>query len=267
MGDPNTAHDAEQDDSLEQALPEAPAAEPITAAPSPEAPAPEAPAAEPLAAAPSPELADAEVMLADLSAEPDYPPPGSVPLPPPPVSLRVYAPPVVEEIAPTSGSLIGGTKITISGANLFRATIVRVGGVIAQTIGANEPRELRVLAPESAQAGEVDVTIENPYVAPAVMAKAFRYEPLAAPRITSVAPDHVATKGGTEITVNGEHFVKTTVVLLDGKPIEGARFVGPTAIDVKVPPGEDGHMVDVSVKNPDGQTAIARRAFVHDKRY
>jgi len=252
MGDPHTAHEGEQDDSLEQALPERTS----------EALAP--PAVNPSEDAAS---ADAPILVAELSAEPDYPPPGSVPIPPPPVSLRVYPSPVVEEITPASGPIIGGTKITITGASLFRLTIVRVGGVIAQTVGASEPRELRVLSPETEHAGEVDVTIENPYVAPLVLAKAFRYERLAAPRITSVAPDHVATKGGTEITVNGEHFVKTTSVLLDGKPVEGARLVSASAIDVKVPPGEDGKMVDVSVKNPDGQSATARRAFVYDKRF
>ena len=38
-------------------------------------------------------------------------------------------------------------------------------------------------------------------VPPTVLPKAFRYEALAAPRIVSVAPERVATKGGTEITV------------------------------------------------------------------
>jgi len=203
----------------------------------------------------------------ELAEEPDYPPPNSVPRPQPPSSLRVYPPPRVDEITPANGSVLGETKLTLVGANLFRASIVRVGGIIAQTVGADEPRELRVLTPPGERAGEVDVTVENPHVAPAVVAKGFRYTALAAPRIVSVAPDHVKTKGGTELTVMGENFVKSTVVLFDGKPVTSARFVGATTIDVTAPPGEHGKLVDVSVRNPDGETAVARRAFMYDERF
>ena len=100
-----------------------------------------------------------------------------------------------------------------------------------------------------------------------MLPKAFRYEALAAPRIVSVAPERVATKGGTEITVAGEGFLPTTAVLVDGKAVEAVRFVSAKALDLKAPPGDDGRMVDVAVKNPDGQTAVSRRAFVYDKRF
>lgn len=198
--------------------------------------------------------------------EPDYPPPNSVPRPPPPVSLRVYPPPSVDDVGPAHGPVIGDTKVTLSGKNLFRVTIVRVGGLIAQTIGADEPRELRVLTPPVERPGEVDITIENPFVPPVTLHRAFRYEKLAAPKIETVAPERVATKGG-ELSILGEGFVKGATVLLDGKPAVSVRVQSATAIDVKVPAGDDGRMVDVTVKNPDGQTVTVRRAFVHDRRF
>jgi hypothetical protein len=218
-------------------------------------------------ARPSGEPMEPPVPTVGLVPEPDYPPPESVPRPPPPISLKVYPPPAVHEITPARGPVLAETKVTLVGASLFRASIVRIGGLIAQTIGADEPRELRVLAPAAPRPGEVDVTIENPFVPPLVLPKAFRYEPLAAPRIGLVAPHQAATKGGTELTLTGEGFVKGTVVLLDGEPAVRARWLSATAIDVTLPPGEDGRMVDVSVKNPDGQTATVRRAFMYDKRY
>ncbi|MEZ4297155.1 MAG: IPT/TIG domain-containing protein [Polyangiaceae bacterium] len=227
---------------------------------------------EPLAQAEPPvaeELATQElpaVKVAELAPEPDYPPPDSVPRPPPPMALKVYGTPRVDELSVAHGSVLGDTKLTITGENLFRATIVRIGGVIAQTIGATEPRELRVLTPQSARAGEVDIALENPFAQPLVMPKAFRYDALLPPKIVSVAPDHVATKG-SEVTLTGESFVKATVVLFDGKPAASVRIVSATTIDVKVPPGDDGRMVDVSVKNPDGQVATVRRAFMYDRRY
>lgn len=199
--------------------------------------------------------------------EPDYPPPCSVPRPPPPISLRVYPRPVVDEITPARGSVLGDTKLTLVGSHLFRATIVRIGGIIARTIGADEPRELRVLTPDTDRPGPVDITVENPHAAPTELVKAFCYEALPAPRIVSVAPDHVATGGRTELTVTGENFVKATQVLFDGKPVESARFVDARTIDVTAPPGEHGQLVDVSVRNPDGATAVVRRAFLYDARF
>jgi len=56
-------------------------------------------------------------------------------------------------------------------------------------------------------------------------------------------------------------------VLLDGKPAEGAVFVSTTTIDATTPAGEDGRLVDVTVKNPDGQMSVVRRAFVYDRRF
>jgi hypothetical protein len=150
--------------------------------------------------------------------------------------------------------------------NLFRETIVRFAGVIAQTVGASEPRELRVLSPPLDKAGAVDITLENPREPMAVLAAAFRYVSLPAPKILSVAPNRVATKGGAELTIMGEAFVRGAVVLFDGKPAAAVSFVGPTTLDVKAPPGADGKLVDVTVKNPDGRTAVMQRAFMYDGR-
>ena len=216
---------------------------------------------------PPEEVAASPAVAVELAEEPDYPPPNSVPRPPPPVSLKVYGRPVVEEVTPSRGPVLGETKVTLVGSNLLRVSIVRIGGIIAQTVGADEPRELRVLTPGGSKPGDVDITVENPHAPPTVLAKAFHYEALPPPRIVSVAPDHVATRGRTELTVMGEGFVKGTVVLFDGKPVENARFVSATTIDVTAPPGDHGKLVDVSVKNPDGATAVVRRAFVYDERY
>lgn len=257
------AHDIpEQAAPAEEAAPAA-----ADAAPTPESPAPGDEEALATLELPAALGVSPEPPSIDLAPEPDYPPPDSVPRPPPPVALRSYPDPVVDDVAPAGGPAFFETKVKLTGKNLFRESIVRFGGVIAQTIGADEPRELRVLSPQGQRAGEVDISVENPFHPPFVLKRAFRYEPLAPPEIVSVAPDHVATRKPTEVTVMGKGFVKGSVVLLNGKPAEAARFVGPTTLDVTVPPSENGKLVDVSVKNPDGATATARRAFVHDDRF
>lgn len=173
----------------------------------------------------------------------------------------------VDEVEPGEGPVLGDTRLTLTGSGLFRYSIVRIDGLIAQTIGADEPRELRVLTPPRDRPGAVDVVVENPMAEPAVVKGGFRYLPLAAPSITAVAPDHVASRGGAEIAIEGRGFVKTTVVLLDGVPAASVRFVSSTSLEVKTPGGPHGKLVDVAVKNPDGQSDLVRRAFVYDDRY
>lgn len=202
-----------------------------------------------------------------LFADADLPPPESVPRPRAPESVRAYPPPRLDDIEPAEGSILGGTKLTLSGDGLFRLSIVRIDGVIAQTIGAREPSELRVLTPPRGKGGAVDVSVENPLGQQVVKVGGFRYTPLAAPKITVVAPDRVAAKGGAEISIEGTGFVSSTVVLLDGVAATTVRFVSSTSLEVKTPGGANGKLIDVQVKNPDGQTDQVRRAFVYDERY
>jgi hypothetical protein len=201
-----------------------------------------------------------------ISSIPLEPPPESVPRPrpvPPPTKLPA---PVIDEVEPASGYTIGGTKITLRGQNLFRESIVRIAGSIAGTVGAKEPREIQVTTPSRPAPGPVDVSVQNPGADLVVAEKAFHYESLPAPTIESVAPNHVAAKGGAEITVVGGGFVDGTVVLLDGVPA-AAKVVDAEHIDVTTPGGKDGTMIDVTVQNPDGKQAVEVRAFAYDVRY
>ena len=201
-----------------------------------------------------------------ISNIPLEPPPESVPRPrpvPPPTKLPA---PVIEDVEPASGFTNGGTKITLRGDNLFRESIVRIGGSIAATVGATEPRQIQVSTPPRPAPGAVDVSVQNPGADLVVVAKAFRYEALPAPTIESVAPNRVAAKGGGEITVVGSGFVEGAVVLLDGVPAE-SKLVDAEHIDVITPGGKDGTMIDVVVRNPDGKQVLEVRAFAYDARY
>ncbi|MBW2528584.1 MAG: IPT/TIG domain-containing protein [Deltaproteobacteria bacterium] len=239
-----------------------------------------APGSEEAGSSPDPELARDEAAeggssgdpavegaSGDASAgEPGPPPPASVPLPPPAYSPKISPTAEIADVMPGHGPTIGGTTVTIAGQHLFRESIVRFGGEIARTTGAREPLELKVEAPPANKPGPVDVTVQNPGAALAVLAGAFRYERLAPPQVSSVAPSRLASAGG-EISITGKGFVAGSVVLLGKDEAAGVRFVDETTLEVKVPAGESGRYVDVAVKNPDGQQDVARRAFVFDDRY
>ena len=216
---------------------------------------------------PAPEPPPPAVIMAPAGDAADLPPPASVPRPLPFVAPKVVPAAKVAEVEPDHGAVLAETKLTIRGERLFRESIVRIDGVLARTVGATEPREIRVLAPARMTAGVVDLTIQNPGSEPITLAKAFRYEPLPAPKITSVAPARGAVKGGTEISVLGQGFVKGAVVLFDGVEAAKTTYVDHTTVDARTPPGKSGQAIDVAVRNPDGQLVQARRAFLYDERY
>src|SRR5690606_11467383 len=110
------------------------------------------------ARAPAPVRADRDARDAHPAfvAGPQLPPPTAAP--PPYVPPRVAPPALVDEVSPAEGSLLGDTRITLTGEHLFRESIVRIDGQIARTIGATEPREIRVVSPPRKTAGLVDVS-------------------------------------------------------------------------------------------------------------
>ena len=72
--------------------------------------------------------------------------------------------------------------------------------------------------------------------------------------------------GGTELGIEGKNFAEGAVVLVGGVPAKTKRISG-SLLEAKTPEGDDGKLVDVAVKNPDGQQAIQKRAFQYDARY
>lgn len=236
-----------------------PGDEPPDAAGREAAPTTDEPAAKPEAL---PEVAPAAVLL----LVPELPPPASVPVPVRgPIPLLLPAPKVLE-LSPADGPVLGETRVTLRGEHLYRESIVRFGGLIAMTVGAIEPRELSVRTPPRDAPGAVDVSVQNYGSQLFVLADAFRYEALPAPKITGVAPRRGAVKGGTELSVSGENFVAGSVVLLDGAPL-ATKLVDARTLEARTPAGKAGAMVDVAVENPDGKRALEPRAFAYDERY
>ena len=196
-----------------------------------------------------------------FSTSVDVPPPHSVPVPRPAPEPTVRPQAKVEDIAPDGGPTLGGTRVTLVGEHLYRVSIVRFGGELAQTIGAREPAEIRVLAPAAQAIGAVDVTVQNPSAPETLIENGYTYRALPAPKIDSVAPTHADPVGGTEISIIGQNFLEETKVLIGKTAATQVVFIDATTLEVVVPGGSSGAMMDVAVENPDGKRAVVKRAF------
>ncbi|MBN2194422.1 MAG: IPT/TIG domain-containing protein [Polyangiaceae bacterium] len=173
--------------------------------------------------------------------------------------------PRITDVYPREGKATGGTRLTIEGRHFAAGTQVSLGGMRAAQVVVKGPTELEVITP-GGRPGMVDIVVTAPDGSRCEQLKAFQYHRAEAPTIGSVAPNRGAVDGGTEIDVSGTGFVEGTVVLVDGQPAKPSRGGDARTLVVLTPKGKAGHMVDVAVRNPDGQVATAKRAFLYDPR-
>ena len=120
------------------------------------------------------------------------------------------AAPTVTKITATAGPLAGGTKLTITGTNLAKATEVLFGDTAARITRESATR-IAVVAP-AGTAGTVDVTVVTAGGTSATSpADEFTYA--AAPTITELSPATGPISAGTSVTITGMNLANATEVL------------------------------------------------------
>ena len=112
--------------------------------------------------------------------------------------------PSVTGVWPRYGPPAGGTKVTVSGANLSGATSVRFGSKPATSVTAVDAGH--VLAQAPAGTGTVNITVVTPHGTTAVSAAdVYHYgtPPPTRPVVTAVRPTTGSTGGGDKVTLIG----------------------------------------------------------------
>src|SRR5262249_9447190 len=125
--------------------------------------------------------------------------------------------PAVSGVSPSSGGTVGGTAVTITGANFTGASGVSFGTAAAASFTVLSDTALTATSPAAA-AGAVDVTVTTPSGTSATSpADRFTYNATPAPAVTGVSPGSGTTAGGTLVTVTGTGFTDATDVLFGGQ--------------------------------------------------
>jgi len=175
--------------------------------------------------------------------------------------------PRVDGVTPRNGPMVGGTKLIIEGDYFDEHVYVRIGGLTPKYAVVRGRTSIETVAPPSREAGLVDVEVGRAEAGLFVAKKAFRYDPSPPPVLESIAPNKGSVDGGTDISIEGKNFVTDSIVLFGRTRAEHVKFVSASTLEVKSPPGKNGEMVDITVKNPDGKEAVSKRAFMYDARY
>jgi hypothetical protein len=114
-----------------------------------------------------------------------------------------FALPTVTKLSPTSGPVVGGTSVTITGTNLTGATAVKFGAVNAASFTLKSATAIVAVSPP-AIAGTGDVTVSTPGGTSAI-SSADRFKSL--PTVTGVFPTAGSIAGGTTVAIDGTGFV------------------------------------------------------------
>lgn len=166
-------------------------------------------------------------------------------------------PPSVDFVEPDSGPESGGTVVKVEGADFVTGAKVVFGGVTATGTVVESDSKINTVTPPHA-AGLVDVVVTNPDLQSGTKVMGFNY--LVGPRISSIEPAKGPAPGGTAITIRGTDFAFGATVELGAVPAVSLTLISPTMLTGVTPAHQPG-IVDVVVKNPDGQTGTLERGF------
>ena len=70
-----------------------------------------------------------------------------------------------------------------------------------------------------------------------------------------------------DVRIEGENFLPASQVLVDGKRPLSIILIDENTLEIMPPAGVDGQLATITVKNPDGSEASAKRAFLYDNRF
>jgi hypothetical protein len=153
--------------------------------------------------------------------------------------------PTVTGISPNNGPTLGGTQVTITGANFTGATSVTIGGTAATFVTVVNPTTIKATTPAHV-AGTVDVVVTTP---PGSGTGTGLFTYFITPVVTGMSPNVGPAAGGTSVTITGSGFTGATGVKFGSTPAT-TFVVNPagTSITATSPPGTG--TVDVTVTTP-----------------
>ena len=145
------------------------------------------------------------------------------------------AAPGLTSLSPVRGPLKGGTKVTIHGTNFIGVKSVHFGAKLATGLKVISATQLTVIAP--AGSGTVHVTVTAAGGTSSATSAAGKYQYVAAPAVSSLAPAKGTHRGGTRVTIHGTNFIGVTAVHFGTKLATGLKVISATQITVIAPAG------------------------------
>jgi len=160
--------------------------------------------------------------------------------------------PTLTSVTPNSGTIAGGTNVSLSGTNLLGTSNITFAGINATGFSVINDTTVTAITPASSVAGTFDVVITTP-VSNATLVAGFTYNTL--PALSSLSPLSGSTAGGTQVTLTGSNLLNTNSVTFDGL---SASFIvnSDTSITAVTPNHPTPGVINVSVTTPSGSSTL-----------
>ena len=169
-----------------------------------------------------------------------------------PADRYAYTPaPTVTGISPASGTTLGGTSVTITGANLAGASAVTIGGAVCTAISGVTATSLSCMT-SAGSAGAASVLVTTPGGTNAANTL-YTYIP-PAPTVTAISPTSGTTLGGTGVTITGTNLAGASAVTIGGAVCTAISGVTATSLSCMTSAGSAG-AASVLVTTPGGTNA------------
>ena len=170
--------------------------------------------------------------------------------------------PIVTGILPNVGSPVGGTLVTINGANFSGATAVNFGATAATSFSVVSASQITATAPAGTLDTTVDVTVTvGSNTSTTSTADQFTYT--YAISIISITPAGGSPDGGDTITIIGANFVNGATVSIGSKACTDVTFVSSSQLTAVTPANIGSQDVTVTNPAPDSQTITKALAFTY----
>ncbi len=177
-----------------------------------------------------------------------------------PGCFSYYAPATLHGLAPAFGPMGGGTEVRLTGVNFTEDLNVAFGDALSPHVQLLSATEALVVAPASAAAGLVDVTLFN-RSGTHTLYRSFRYDREMV--VTALTPRGGPLSGGTEVTVAGRGLGIIVRASLGG--VDAQLLPGGTEEHLRLvsPPSPQGGAVDLVLTSENEISVRLARAFVY----
>ena len=172
----------------------------------------------------------------------------------------------VTAVSPSSGPLVGGTSVTVTGTG-FTGTVSATFGGAAASVTVNSATSLTVVTPAVTTAGTVDVVVTSSSTGAATFARGFTYvapgTTLTPPSLNTVSPAAGPLAGGQTVTLSGSDFASDTTVKFGGASATNVTLSGSGSITCVTPAGTASGAVDVVVTSATNGSATLSGGYTY----
>ncbi|MHC5018507.1 MAG: IPT/TIG domain-containing protein [Planctomycetota bacterium] len=172
--------------------------------------------------------------------------------------------PTVTSVTPNTGSVLGGTTVTIDGSGFISTATskpsVTFAGAAATGVTVVHAGRLVCVTP-SGTAGQVNVVVTNPDAQSGTLSNGFTYF-IPSPSITSTLPTNGPVSVQHTVTINGNNFFPGVTVTMGGLPATvNTSLLTLTRIVVTTPSGVSSGSQPVVVTNTSGSPPTASTTY------